>query len=386
MEILRKLPGFIRFSGRQMAMILAILALTMICPQSILAASKWSLTGSMNNGRDSHTATLLPNGKVLVAGGIGAFIGDSSRLISAELYNPDTGSWTNTGSLSQARFLHTATLLPNGQVLVAGGEPSLASAELYSPDTGSWSPAKPLIQGRMCHTATLLPNGKVLVAGGYDDYYLSGSYEIATAELYDPVTGDWSPTGLLSQARAYHTATLLPNGKVLVVGGQGVGGNLLASAELYDPDTGSWTNTGSMSHIRYAHTATLLPNGQVLVAGCDDTGPVADVGAELYNPITGMWTNTGSLLSSLKWGHTATLLSNGKVLVAFATDGAELYDPARGAWGITDSLIQGHEWHTATLLPNGKVLVAGGVPQITSADLYSPSSDITPIHYLLLGD
>ena len=368
-----------------MTIFLAILALTMIFSQSILAASNWSLTGSMNNARSSHTATLLPNGNVLVAGGIGIGEAYGNRLISAELYNPDTGSWTNTGSLSQSRYLHTATLLPNGQVLVVGGELGYVSAELYTPDTGSWRPAKPLIQGRMCHTATLLPNGKVLVVGGYDQFYLSGSYELATAELYDPVTGDWSPAEPLGRARAYHTATLLPNGKVLVAGGQGISGFYLASAELYDPDTGSWTNTGSMSHSRLAHTATLLPNGQVLVAGCD----FDHYSAELYNPTTGMWSDTGSLISPHSFGHTATLLPNGKVLVAggFYDDvGAELYDLGSGVWVITSTPITGHVLHTATLLPSGKVLVAGSEGS-SSVELYSYSiADITPIRSLLLDD
>jgi hypothetical protein len=176
---------------------------------------------------------LLPNGKVLVAGGL-----DSSNFptTSAELYDPASGTWTATGSLADPRWKHTATLLPNGQVLVAGGDQSLygdrASAELYDPASGLWTATGSLVTVRELHSATLLPNGKVLVAGGtYGDY--------ASAELYDPVSGTWTATGSLVNARYYgHTATLQPNGMVLVAGGADINYNYLASAELYTSEGG----------------------------------------------------------------------------------------------------------------------------------------------------
>src|SRR6266550_2999128 len=167
-------------------------------------------TGSLNIARESHTATLLPNGKVLVAGGrTGAGV-----LSSAELYDPASGTWSATGSLNTARRFHTATLLPNGKVLVAGGA-ILPSEELYDPASGAWSPTGSLITGRCRHTATLLPNGKVLVAGGQG----TGGVILSSAEVYDPASGTWSATGSLNTARWFHTATLLPNGKMLVAGG-----------------------------------------------------------------------------------------------------------------------------------------------------------------------
>jgi hypothetical protein len=179
---------------------------------------------------------LLPNGQVLVTGGIGNGV---NSLASAELYDPATGVWTATGSMATARYNHTATLLPSGQMLVAGGISedgvnSLASAELYDPATGVWTATGSMATARTVHTATLLPNGQVLVAGGSEDF-ISGY--LASAELFDPATGMWTDTGSMAAARGHHTATLLPNGQVLVAGGRDDDA-ILASAELYDVGLG----------------------------------------------------------------------------------------------------------------------------------------------------
>src|SRR5262245_23325359 len=224
----------------------------------------WSLTGSLLRARTGHTATLLANGQVLVAGG------DDDHQIpgvlsSAELYDPATGTWRATGALNIARGGHTATLLDNGQVLVAGGIggaccQGLSSAELYDPATGTWRATGALNIARGSHTATLLPNGKVLIAGG-----CSGLNTLNGAELYDPVTGTWSLTGNLNTGSIWHTATLLQDGKILVAGG-GVCWTpdlYLAGVEVYDPATGAWSHTGKLNDMRYLHTATLLPNGWV---------------------------------------------------------------------------------------------------------------------------
>jgi len=335
-------------------------------------------TGSLNTARRGHMATLLPNGKVLVAGGTNA---PNSALTSAELYDPASGSWTATGSLNAARLDHTATLLPNGKVLVAGGYDGsgpLTSAELYDPASGSWTATGSLNAARYVHTATLLPNGKVLVTGGYD-----GSDPLSSAELYDPASGSWTAAGF-HFARAVHTATLLPNGKVLVAGGFGNGGVYLTNAELYDPASGSWAATGSLNAARRDLTATLLPNGKVLVAGQITGGPLTT--AQLYDPASGSWTATGSLNTDCIY-HTATLLPNGRVLAAGGENGsgyltnAELYDPASGSWTATSSLNTARLYHTATLLINGKVLVAGGENSsgyLTSAELYDSASGSTP--------
>jgi hypothetical protein len=194
----------------------------------------------------------------------------NTELASAEVYvltnaGSGAGTWIPINPLNGARAYHTATLLPNGKVLAAGGaSPSfLNSAELYDPATGTWSATGALHTPRDVHTATLLSNGKVLVAGGSN-----GSGYTNSAELYNPATGTWSATGSLTTARGYHTATLLPNGKVLVAAGYGNGASEpLGSAELYDPGTRTWTAADNLNGARYSHSATLLPGGQVLKAG-----------------------------------------------------------------------------------------------------------------------
>ena len=342
---------------------------------------QWEFTGSLNNARTGHTATLLPDGKVLVVGGSD----NGSYLASAELYDPATATWSLTGSLNTGRTLHSATLLPDGKVLVAGGSnPSfLKTAELYDPASGTWSYTKNLGNARSNHAAVLLLDGKVLVAGG-------GSTN--TAELYDPATGKWSLTGSMSSPRTYirNACALLPDGTVLVSGGKGMHEEGEPGGQIYHPDSGTWTSGGPGSI--WNHTATTLSNGKALVAAgfkaeCSCSGCCsyfAEDGASLYDPATGTTTDTGSL-NFARYLHTATLLPDGIVMVAAGTNddsllaSAELYDPASGTWSVTGSLNTARLAHTATLLPNGMVLVAGGSAsefsggsEIASCELYDP--------------
>src|SRR6516165_4634410 len=215
------------------------------------APGRWKVTGDLGTARYLHKATLLPNGQVLAVGGLGSN-NPFEVFASAELYDPATGIWTGTGSMSTKRWLHTATLLLNGQVLVAGGDSSpgyLASAELYNPTTGVWTETGSMTMARSRHTATLLPNGQVLVAAGSSD--ITGG-NLTSAELYDPATGIWTETGSLATARSSATATLLPNGQVLVAAGDSAQG-VLRSAELYNPATGMWTATGDLITPRTEH-------------------------------------------------------------------------------------------------------------------------------------
>jgi hypothetical protein len=332
------------------------------------AAGTWAYTGSLNTARYYHTATLLPNGLVLAAGGIGS---SGSATNSAELYNPTAGAWTSTGFLNTAHEQHTATLLPGGLVLVAAGISAsgyLTNAEVYDPAPGTWTWTCSLNTACDAQTATLLSNGVALVAGGAD----AGS--LASADLYGTAIEDTNCaygflyTGSMSSGRGAQTATLLSDGLVLVAGGYTDNYGPISNATVYTPLKGAWTNTGSLNTPRYWHTATLLSNDSVLVAGGTDAGnseggPLTS--AELYSPGSGVWTYTRSMLTNRVW-HTATMLTNGMVLVAGGYSGtgalasAELYNPTAGTWAYTGSLNTARYYHTATLLTNGWVLVAGG--------------------------
>jgi hypothetical protein len=345
-------------------------------------ASGFTATGSMLIARESHTATLLNDGTVLVAGGsCRPPIRDQhsctglqlNALASAEIFNPGTGAFTSTADMSVPRFGHTATLLGNGKVLVAGGDDIVSTvyttAELYDPATGRFaSTANNMTFARSGHTATLLANGTVLLAGGAGT---SSSAGPRTAELFDPATGKFTVTGTMSASRFFHTATLLSDGRVLLTGGDSSG----LAAEIYAPATGTFSPTGSMHVARTAHTATLLTSGKVLVLGGASTnGATASV--ELFDPVTGVFALAGNMLSARE-DHAATKLADGSVLVTGGRDGTtalssgELFDPLTGGVTLAGNMETARYQHASTLLANGKLLVTGGfnfegVPGATS--------------------
>ena len=362
----------------------------------------FSPTANLNRPREFHTATLLPNGKVLIAGGFSYGIGPFTTWASAEIYDPLSGMFTATGAMITARHMHTATLLPNGKVLLAGGGfqnggLGLASAELYDPADGTFSSTGSMTTPRHLHTATLLPNGKVLIAGG--DYPSSRS-----AETYDPSMGTFTSTGDMTEPGA-ETATLLPNGKVLVT--RSVVSFEENHADLYDPTTGAFTRTGDIVDYstpeKYAlgrpgqqPTATPLPNGKVLIAG----GSWGDFGgsttAEIYDPATESFSATGNLTAGIDAYAANVLLPEGRVLIAGRGDAgvdcssthigppitdtcpgaAELYDFASGIFSAP-VVSQSMEGHAATLLPDGAVLLTGGFQccglTIATAEIYHPA-------------
>jgi N-acetylneuraminic acid mutarotase len=374
----------------------ALLALTLnLLVAGRVQAGAFFTTGEMTTPRSGQTATLLTNGLVLIAGG--RDVSTFQTMAGAELYDPATGAWQATGSMNTPRVNHTATLLPDGKVLVAGGVGTnfaapyfgtLTNAEVYDPVTGVWSPTAPMTVARRQHTASLLPNGKVLVAGG--TYDLSGR-----CELYDPATGTWTLTGTMTTNRQEHTATVLTNGMVLVAGGEvTVGTDLepIATAELYNPNTGAWTATGSMTTNRFEHSATLLKNGKVLVEGgtATSTSTLNDgTSAELYDPVSGTWSATGSMFFGSDENLPATLLPDGEVLVAGGGIGvsgynpAQIYNPDMGQWVVAGSILGDSALggNTLTLLPNGQVLLAGnglgsfgGILNEPSAQLFNPDT------------
>jgi hypothetical protein len=354
--------------------------------------SRFRFTGDLITARDTFTATVLQTGKVLIVGGTGSGL---SIVGTCELYDPATGTFSATGNLNVPRFNHTATLLNSGLVLIAGGEVSNGSggftesaiAELYDPNAGTFSLTGSLNQARKNHTATLLGSGAVLIAGGNG---LNG--DVATAELYSSTTNSFSTTGNLNTPRDMHTATLLNDGTVLLAGGEpNTGSSALASAEIYSASTGLFTTTGSLNTASVNHTATLLNSGQVLVAG---GSPLAFSGAlaraELYNPSTKLFTNVGNLITP-RSSFTATLLSTGVVLFVGGSnnssqilDTGELYDPTAGAFSLAGNLNVGRGFHSAAPLNNGLVLFAGGLDGeslfLNSAETYqSTITELPPL-------
>jgi hypothetical protein len=368
-----------------------VLLLTLGASGNAQTLGTFAATSSMTTPRDQHTATLLTNGKVLIVGGENS---TSYALASAELYDPaitsipfgvpTTGAFSATGALSSARRLHSATLLPDGRVLITGGYAlggvAVSSAELYDPSTGTFTATRGTSTVTVGGIATLLKNGKVLITGN-------------TAELYDPVTDSFAPAG--SYVGPFYagpfypdTATSLQDGRVLIVGTAG-GDCWLEHEEVYDPVTGIFKVVGEMypysdgcfGYIWAAHAATLLQNGKVLLAGgiSDDTGTYTNH-AELYDPSTDAITPTANMTLA-RAGHTATLLTDGNVLVAggqlfFSLIDAELYNPTTGTFSATGFMTIARAGHSAALLFDGRVLTSGGVGGynycLNSADLYTP--------------
>ena len=363
-------------------------------------AADWTLTGAMSTSRAGQTATLLPNGKVLAAGGITA---SDQVTNTCEIYDPTSGTWSPTGSMSTTRISHTDTLLPNGKVLVTGGQDAqgtfLTACELYDPATGTWSDAGGMRLGRSGHSAVLLDNGQVLVAGGM---YLGADYAFTdTCELYNPAAGTWSGTGSMSSVRGFAAAVSLRNGKALIVGGATDFVSVTSdTVEIYE--NGSWTVVGRMAAARAAPTATQLPSGKVLIAGGYSSidsvvQKPATASCDLYDPTAGSLSATGAM-GTARGNSTATLLFDGTVLVAGGSSdtssqavtfaGAERYAPDKGTWSAAGSLHDARSGQNAIRLPDRTVLVVGGtgtaLSALSSAELYKGAPAVVPVVSLLL--
>jgi WD40 repeat protein len=311
----------------------------------------FSPTGPLSVARGGMTATLLRDGRVLVAGGYACETGDETWS-SAELYDPTTGTFGPTGSMTAPRSQHTATLLEDGLVLIAGGLPGssataggitfasyrlaavdnfLTTAEVYDPVTGTFSKTDSMSAPHRRHTATRLQDGRVLVVGNGGEGGVGKA-----ADVYDPATGRFTRTGSMKTGRGGHTATLLEDGRVLILGGRAADDTTTAFGELYDPDTGVFRPAGRMADGRSQHTATRLADGRVLiVGGWSYDGQMTDVlsGAELYDPGTGGFSSIGSI-GTPRANHTATLLDDGRVLIAGG------YDESRnGTVSVSSALL-----------------------------------------------
>lgn len=429
---------------------------------------RWSETGQEAAYRQQETATTLDDGRVLIVGGWRVDINGNPVLPAVgELYDPSTGAFTQThGLLTTPRYGHTATLLADGRVLIVGGSgadfnatvPELASAEIFDPSTGLFTPTGSMTEPRQDHAATRLADGRVLVTGGTTSNDVPA---VATSEIFDPAHGTFTPTGPMAAARSAHAMTVLSDGRVLVVGGTGsvdASGNLptLASAELFDPALGRFTPAPSLTTERSKPTATLLPDGRVLVAGglnlfgaprtAEVFDPVGDrfvaagatvaphggawaamlpdqrvlligttqdpevtaapeawtalahpiTSSQLVLPAAPAFTPLADPSGVVRTGNTATRLADGRVLLTGGFDSsspygqptrtAELLDPRTGRSIAVGDMAKARWGHVAVLLADGRVLVAGGEQQecppptgectwpVPSAEIFDPAT------------
>jgi hypothetical protein len=333
----------------------------------------------MSANRAAHTATALPDGRVLVAGGFT----EKGSAKGAEVYESEAGRFSSLPPMLTTRHSHTATLLPDGKVLIAGGygegTTTLATAEMFDPATNAFAPTGSPVAPRAGHVAVLLGTGKVLIAGGLGP----GWTFLSSAELYDPATDRFSPTGSLTVARESHVAVRLQDGRVLVAGGHnGPRGNLtlLASAEIYEPATGVFSRANDMRVRRHKHDGVLLPGGQVLITGGSDERDDRGVynSSELFNPRTGSFTPGPPMrLGRYKHAGSSLLLPSGLVLVAGGAPQAELYDPRGNAFALVpgEPRMAGQFSAVASLKTGGALITGGygngGGPR-SAAWLYRP--------------
>ena len=357
---LRARAGLALLTLFSMLVLLAVATRTPAAPGQLVA------TGNTAVARFAHTATLLPNGKVLIAGGMSR---NGVWLDSVELYDPGSGRFTPTSKMYHQRAGATATLLPNGKVLISGGNDSsgksLASSELYDPASGTFSITGSLTVPRGQATATLLKTGKVLIAGGSAS---GDDDELATAELYDLTTGRFMRTGSMHHPRSYFTATMLQDGRILVAGGVSGGQypnhKVEASAEIYDPETEQFTEVPSMEFRRFKQGAALLPDGRVLIAGgSDEIGrQITYSSTEIFEPQKGRFSSGPPMkFSRYKLLSGVAALADGRILLAGGAERPEIYDPRYSVFTpLNGEPLDGFLFSTATILNDGRVLLVDG--------------------------
>jgi hypothetical protein len=314
--------------------------------------------------RAAHSATRLPDGRVLIAGG---FDDQEGTEASAELFDPATGTFSPTGSMTTARLSHSATLLRDGRVLIVGGfgpdGERVASAELYDPATGRFTPAGSMPTARADHTATLLRDGRVLIVGGTGDGYRF----LRSALVYDPAASSFAATGSMSVPRDSATATLLLDGRVLIAGGH-IGRDeairIYASAEVYDPTLGRFRRVGDMTVARHKHDAVRLRDGRVLIVGGaderDDAGRYRST--ELFDPASDTFHRAGRMREGrYKIRGSSLRLADGRLVICCGASRAELFDPATGTFRLIEGSFGADPYGAATArVGPQELLVTGG--------------------------
>jgi hypothetical protein len=333
----------------------------------------FSQRAPMSIARDSHTVTYLYTDKILIAGGQN--FGGFSR--EAELYDAETNSYTPLPVMHELRGLHTATLLLDNKVLIAGGD-GTSTAELFDPASNAFALTGSMNYWRYGQRATLLQDGRVLITGGGD----------IRAEIYDPAIGIFSLAGSMQSERYYHTATRLPDGRVLITGGRHPGSPpvLISSAEIYDPSSGTFTLIGNMAGgPRAYHEATLMNNGTILITGGSSQSSLLPTDtAEVYDPEANTFTAVGPMKSA-HMSHQAVLLRDGTVLIA--GEGApELFDPLSGQFRFTGPCVDAsHPRNAAVTTKDGLVFISGGAGTdgygVASAVMWNPLNPF-PTHVI----
>jgi hypothetical protein len=370
-------------------LLLAALAVTTLRSQT------WQYTASMSVERRMLTLTVLEDNTVLAIGGADA---NSRSLATCEIYDPATASWAMTAPMQTPRVRHTATKLADGRVVVIGGDVSgdaavrpTPSIEIYDPATRRWSPGGNLLVARMNHTATLLPDGRILVVGGYNGSFL------AECEIYDPATGSVTVTAPLLRGRMDHQSILLANGSVMMCGGRigGTNGLFLNDCEIYDPATATWRAADAMHQSRIAGYSLLrFSDGGVLAAGGRNSPTSSAPGSEIYDPATMTWRSTDPMKLPCAWQGGVLLpfdqyLITGGIIDANwadanninATATCEWYDRFDGKWYFAPSLNQPRAEHEIAYLhqtvnpalPTELILVAGG--RITGQSRYTSTCE-----------
>lgn len=316
----------------------------------------------MHVARATHSATLLPDGNVLIAGGFRTEGTREIAIADAELYDPTADQFAPIAPMTEPRSGHTATLLPSGDVLIVGGwgaQGRTAGAELYHPGSRTFEAIGALAAPRASMTATLLPDGRVAIIGG-DTARNTAQRSI---ELYDPTTRTFAIHGALTVGRSAHSATLLPDGTILVAGGTAGNDQVLASAERYTPTTETSVATAPMLHGRYKHAAVALADGQVLLIGGSDERDWRGMlrTTERYDPATGAFTGAAPLQQQrFKLADGVATLGDGSVLVGGGNQQIERLDPSTGRFRSAGHLDMAYYYTVLTPLADGRILFTGG--------------------------